>query len=405
MATNSDLLNKLLEGEIKLHELDNLTTEKEATKLRIKFLEKKLNIKLDAIKNTVLNPEECKPNIENMIGAAQVPLGIAGPVKVNGEYASGSFYIPLATSEGALVASVSRGCKVINESQGADSVIVKDQQSRSILFKANSVKEVKKFGDWVKKNFSKLKKAGEAGEKFIEIERINHYILGLNIWLRLRARTNDAMGMNMVTIAGKKIADYVMENYQGEIEFISETGNMCVDKKPSALNLIQSRGKRVIASVNIPRGVIKDVLKTTPEKLVDMNYRKNLLGSAASASLGYNAHFANIIAAIFIATGQDVAHTVDGSLGFTTVEQNEKGVNFSITLTDLQVGTVGGGTSLKTQKQALAILNVAGPGSPPGNNSKRLAEIISVAVLAGEISLLGALCSKDLAKSHEKLNR
>ena len=189
----------------------------------------------------------------------------------------------------------------------------------------------------------------------------------------------------MVTIAGKKIADYVSKNY--EIEFVSESGNMCVDKKPGAMNLIESRGKRVIASVSIPEEVIESVLKTTSDNLADMNYRKNLLGSAASGSLGYNAHFANIIAAMFIATGQDAAHVVDGSLGFTTVEKNEGGVNFSVTLSSLQVGTVGGGTGLKTQKEALSIMGVAGPGNPPGANSKKLAEITAAAVLAGEMGV------------------
>ena len=404
MATNSDLFEKVLDGKIKFHELDKLVGEKKATEIRLKVLEKKLNLSLKNVKSSILKPKECKPNIENMIGAAQVPLGIAGPVKVNGEFADGEYYLPLATTEGALVASVNRGCSVINKSDGADTVILKNEQTRSILFKTNSVKESKKFSDWVKNNFSELKKIGEKDEKFLSIKGIDVYVVGLNVWLWIKADTNDAMGMNMVTIAGKKIADYITENFDN-ITFVSETGNLCVDKKPSAMNLINSRGKRVVASVNIPENIIKDVLKTTPEKLIEMNYRKNLLGSAASFSLGFNAHFANIIAAMFIATGQDVAHTVNGSLGFTTVEQNEKRVNFSITLPDLHIGTVGGGTGLKTQKECLTILGVAGPGNPPGNHSKKLAEIVATAVLAGEISLLGALCSKDISKAHQNLNR
>jgi hydroxymethylglutaryl-CoA reductase (NADPH) len=172
---------------------------------------------------------------------------------------------------------------------------------------------------------------------------------------------------------------------------------MCVDKKPSAMNLINNRGKKVIASVDLPEEVIKTVLKTDSEKLIDLNYRKNLLGSAASASLGYNAHFANIIAALYIATGQDPAHVVSGSLGFTTVEKNKKGVNVSVTLPSLQVGIIGGGTGLPTQKEALSIINV--------KSSKELAEVASAAVLAGEISLLSALCTKELSSAHIKHNR
>jgi len=397
MGTNSDLLDKLMKGNVKLHEVND-------PNIRLKFLEKKLNLDLKNISQSILKEDETKPNIENLIGSTQIPLVIAGPVTVKGDFATDEFYLPLATSEGALVASVNRGCNVINKSNGADVVILKNEQTRSILFKVSSVKETKKFSNWVKNNFDDLKKIGEKDEKFLIIKDIEVYVVGLNIWLRVKADTKDAMGMNMITIASKKIADYVIENY-GNITFVSETGNLCVDKKPSAMNLINSRGKKVIASVNISDKIIKEVLKTTSDKLIEMNYRKNLLGSAASASLGFNAHFANIIAAMFISTGQDVAHTVDGSLGFTTVEKNDNGVNFSITLTCLHVGTVGGGTGLKTQKECLDILNVAGPGNPPGNNSKKLAEIIATAVLAGEISLLGALCSKDLSISHSKLNR
>ncbi|NTV24407.1 MAG: 3-hydroxy-3-methylglutaryl-CoA reductase, partial [Nanoarchaeota archaeon] len=186
---------------------------------------------------------------------------------------------------------------------------------------------------------------------------------------------------------------------------ISESGNMCVDKKPSAMGLIESRGRRVIASASLKEKVIKDILKTDSESIVDMCYRKNLLGSAAAGSLGYNAHFANIIAALFIATGQDAAHTVDGSLGFTLAEKTKEGLELTVTLTSLHVGTVGGGTSLPTQKECLSLLGVAGPSKKPGANARTLSEIAASAVLAGELSLLAALCSKDLAKAHLTHNR
>jgi len=393
MATSLELLKKLLEGKIKFHQVKD-------PELRLRFLEKKLGVFLPNINRSILEEDKTKPNIENLIGSTQVPLGIAGPVKIKGEFANGEFYLPLSTSEGALVASVNRGCSVINKSGGAETLIIKNEQTRSILFKVNSLKELNYFLFWLDNNYELLKKAGEQGEKFIEIKGIEPYVVGLNIWLRIKAFTNDAMGMNMITIAGKKIAEFITKNYK--IKFIAESGNMCVDKKPSAINLIEGRGKKIIASVNISNKIIKEKLRTTSSKLIDMNYRKNLLGSAASASLGFNAHFANIIAAMFIATGQDAAHVVDGSLGFTTVEKSKSGVNFSVTLPDLQVGTIGGGTSLPTQAECLSILGVQGSGN---NNSSRLAEIIAAAVLAGEISLLAALCTKDLSSSHQKLNR
>ncbi|MCM2324992.1 MAG: hydroxymethylglutaryl-CoA reductase (NADPH) [Candidatus Woesearchaeota archaeon] len=402
MATNSGLLDRLMKGEVKMHELDDLLPPEEAQELRLLFIEKKHGFSLPKISSGIIASGSSKSNIENMIGSVQVPLGMAGPIRINGENARGDFFLPLATTEGALVASVNRGCHAINSSGGAEVVVLSNAQARSILFKAESVKRSKEFSLWVESNFSALKKIGEEGERFLEILDIVPYVIGLNIYLRIKASTSDAMGMNMITFAGKRIADYIVKDQA--IRFISESGNLCVDKKPAAINLIESRGKRVLASVNLSEEVIKKVLKTDSRSLIDMNYRKNLLGSAASGSMGFNAHFANIIAAMFLSTGQDMAHVVDGSLGFTLVEEIEHGVNFSVTIPSLQVGTVGGGTGLPTQKECLMVLGCFGSGSPAGTNSLKLAEVVASAVLAGEISLLAALCTKDLSRAHKELN-
>jgi hydroxymethylglutaryl-CoA reductase (NADPH) len=402
MDTNSGSLTEdIAAGKIKLHELDAKLGPAEATKERIRFLEHIKGIDLKGISLGGLDPATCRPNIENMIGSVQLPLGIAGPVKIKGEYAKGDFYLPLATTEGALVASVNRGTSAINKAGGADTVVLEDNQARSILMVADSLEKVKGFSLWVKENFENLKKVGEEGEPYIHISSIGFHSIGINVWLRIKASTSDAMGMNMITIAGKKIGQYAEKESAG-IRFVSESGNMCSDKKPAAINLISSRGKKVSASVDIPEEIIKEYLKTHGDSLIDMNYRKNLLGSAASSSLGFNGHFANVIAAIFIATGQDAAHVVDGSLGFTTAEKSEKGVLFTVTLPALQVGTIGGGTGLMTQKECLRIMGVEGTGV---SNSKKLAEIIAAAALAGEISLLAALCTKDLSNAHVSLNR
>jgi hydroxymethylglutaryl-CoA reductase (NADPH) len=402
MDTNSGSLTEdIAAGKIKLHELDAKLGPAEAAKERIRFLEHIKGIDLKGISLGGLDPATCRPNIENMIGSVQLPLGIAGPVKIKGEYAKGDFYLPLATTEGALVASVNRGTSAINKAGGADTVVLEDNQARSILMVADSLEKVKGFSLWVKENFENLKKVGEEGEPYIHISSIGFHSIGINVWLRIKASTSDAMGMNMITIAGKKIGQYAEKESAG-IRFVSESGNMCSDKKPAAINLISSRGKKVSASVDIPEEIIKEYLKTHGDSLIDMNYRKNLLGSAASSSLGFNGHFANVIAAIFIATGQDAAHVVDGSLGFTTAEKSEKGVLFTVTLPALQVGTIGGGTGLMTQKECLRIMGVEGTGV---SNSKKLAEIIAAAALAGEISLLAALCTKDLSNAHVSLNR
>ncbi|MEM4397124.1 MAG: hydroxymethylglutaryl-CoA reductase [Candidatus Woesearchaeota archaeon] len=409
---DNELLELLLKGKIKFHELDEISEN--ADKIRLVFLEKKLNISLDNISKSILSNDETKGNIENFIGSCQVPLGIAGPLLINGNYAKGYFYLPLATTEAALVASINRGCKLINISGGTETIILKDEQTRSLLFKADDIYEIKNFSEWVEKNFEILKKIGEETSNHLEIKKIETYALGLNIWLRIKAFTNEAMGMNMITIAAKKISDYIEREYPNNqaLNFISETGNMCVDKKPSFMNLINSRGKKVIASVNISEKDIYEILKTTSDELIELNYRKNLLGSAFSGSLGFNAHFANIIAAMFLATGQDLGHVVEGSLGFTTIEKinkkiNDKkfnGINVSVTLNSMQIGTIGGGTKLKTQQECLSILG-CNPNIEKKNSALKLAEIIASAVLAGEISLLGALAKKELGKAHDSFRK
>ncbi|MFH2020588.1 MAG: 3-hydroxy-3-methylglutaryl-CoA reductase, partial [archaeon] len=240
--SSEQLTNKISTGEIKFHDLDGLVGYKKAAEIRLLFLKNKLSLDLSSISSYTIDPEKCKPNIENMIGAVQIPLGIAGQIKVKGDYANGEFYIPLATTEGALVASVNRGCSVINKSGGADVLILADEQSRSILFKASSLSALKKFYPWMASSKENLRKIGEAGESHLKIKDFEIYAVGLNIWLRIKASTDDAMGMNMITIAGKKIGDHISKNFE-DIEFLSETGNMCTDKKPSAMNLINSRGK------------------------------------------------------------------------------------------------------------------------------------------------------------------
>ncbi|MBN1502074.1 hydroxymethylglutaryl-CoA reductase (NADPH) [Candidatus Woesearchaeota archaeon] len=408
MATNSSLsdkeiIGKLVNKEIKFYEIDDLVGETRASKIRLCAIQKILNINLPTISSYSISPENCKSNIENMIGAAQVPIGIAGPIKINGEFAKGEFFLPLATTEGALVASINRGCSLISKSGGATACILKSAQTRSLLFKAKSVKYTKRFVLWVEKNYNKLKEIAESTSNHLALIRIKPYVVSTNIWLRLEADTGEAMGMNMLTIAGKEVGDYI-EKEVDFIEFVSESGNLCVDKKPAAINLFEGRGKSVLAEVLIEKDIVEKYLKTSPENIVDLNYRKNYLGSALAGSLGYNAHFANTVAAMYLAAGQDMAHVVEGSLGLTTAEIQEDKLYFSITLPCLQVGVIGGGTRIETQKECLKILGVD-QATENGSNSKKLAEIIAAAVLAGELSLLGAQAAGHLAKAHKRLNR
>jgi len=402
-----EIVEKVVRGEIKFHELDTiLGNSNEATLVRRLALEKILGISLTNIAFTTIDwVEVVGRNIENPIGAVHIPLGIAGPLKVNGEYAKGEFYIPLATSEGALVASVNRGCKAISESGGATVRILNDGMARAPVFRVNSIVDGIELINWVNENFDKLKAEAESTTRHGKLVRIEPFMVGNNVWLRCIYTTGDAMGMNMVTIATDKICKFIEKEFR-KAKCVSLSGNMCVDKKPSILNMLHGRGKTVVAEAVIKKDVVEDVLKTKPEHIVEVNVRKNLLGSARAGSISFNAHFANIVAAIFLATGQDAAQIVESSMGYTWAELTEENdLYISVTLPSLEVGTVGGGTRLPTQKEALKILGVYGSGDPPGTNAKKFAEIIAAAVLAGELSLLAALAAGHLAEAHKKLGR
>ncbi|MHC1635216.1 MAG: hydroxymethylglutaryl-CoA reductase (NADPH) [Candidatus Methanospirareceae archaeon] len=401
-----DIVGKIVKGEVKFHEVESLVgSAKKATELRRRALEIICDKKLQNIGHYSIDVERAmKANIENMIGVAQVPIGIAGPIKVEGNFAKGYFYLPLATTEGALVASVNRGCTAINKSGGAVSFIVNDGITRAPVLRARDARHAIEAMEFVIREKEKLKELAEATDPFLKVKRIEPYIVGRNLFLRFVYDTGDAMGMNMATIASDEAIKF-LEDKTG-LKHVALSGNVCVDKKPSGLNFILGRGKTVISEAVLLKEVIKEVLKTSPEAMAEVTYRKCWVGSALAASYGFNAHFANIVAALFIATGQDAAHVVEGSQGFTTAEVTDDGdLLISVTMPSLQVGTIGGGTSLGTQREALEIIGVYGAGNPAGTNARKFAEIVAAAVLAGETSLIGALSARHLAEAHIRLNR
>ncbi|USG99124.1 hydroxymethylglutaryl-CoA reductase (NADPH) [Thermococcus argininiproducens] len=403
-----ELIEKVAKGEIKLHQVEKHTNDKRlATEIRRKALERKLGITLDNIGHYSIDPNQViSKNIENMIGVVQIPMGVAGPLKINGEYAKGDFYIPLATTEGALVASVNRGCSTLTAAGGVKTTIIGDKMTRAPLLKCPDARKAREVAEWVKGNIEYLQE--EAVSKVTrhgKLRNIKPYIVGNNLYLRFEFETGDAMGMNMVTIASEELMK-VIESRFPEVKYLALSGNVCVDKKPNAMNFINGRGKSVIAEAIIPREIVEKKLKTTPELIAEVNYRKNLVGSAQAGSYGFNAHFGNIVGAIFLATGQDEAQITEGSHGITLAEVTPKGdLYISITMPSLEIGTVGGGTRVPTQREALTIMGVAGGGEPPGTNAKKFAEIIAGAVLAGELSLLAAIAAKHLAKAHKELGR
>jgi 3-hydroxy-3-methylglutaryl-coenzyme A reductase (EC 1.1.1.34) len=402
-----ELLEDVISGKISFHKLDSLTDKKTAVMIRRYALEETSGFNFDHIQNFSIDVEDAsKRNIENMIGAIQIPLGIASPLKVNGEFAEGTFQIPLATTEGALVASVNRGCSVITKSGGANVRIFRDLMTRAPVFRLENVIRSKEFADWLQDPdvLSRMKAKASETTRFGELVDVQAFVTGNTVYVRFSYDTKDAMGMNMVTIATDAVLSLIKDEF-GAIP-VSLSGNMCIDKKPAAINNILGRGKTVVADVTIPAELVEERLKCKPETMVEVNYRKNLLGSARAGSLGYNAHAANIIAAMYLACGQDPAHVVEGSSAITTMELTRYGGLYcSVTLPAMAIGTVGGGTNLGPQSDCLRLLDVKGSGNPPGSNSKKLAEIIASAVLAGEISLIGAQAAGHLAKAHAELGR
>lgn len=390
-------------SRVPLHSIDGDSIREETDKRR-KEIEDRTGVSLGSIGDYGFDGETAEKNIENMVGGIQVPLGVAGPLEVEGGFADGEYYVPIATTEGALVASVNRGCSSITESGGAVCQVFKDAMTRAPVFRVASPMHAKKVIEWVDDNFDVLKDEAESTTEYGELLSIDPYISGDSLFLRFSFDSKDAMGMNMATVATRTASETIEEKTDAALVALS--GNMCADKKPAAINAIEGRGKTVVSEVNIQKETVKEKLKTTPERIEEINRRKTFIGSTRSVTLGANAHASNIVAGIYLATGQDIAQLVEGSVCITDIKtRKDGGINASVTLPSIEVGTVGGGTRLDTQKECLKMLGVEGSGDPPGSNSKELAEILAATVLAGELSLHAAFASRDLADAHEELGR
>ncbi|PVV04801.1 hypothetical protein BB560_000675 [Smittium megazygosporum] len=341
---------------------------------------------------------------ENVVGFMPLPVGIAGPLLINNE----SIHIPMATTEGALVASTSRGCKAISLSGGVTSCLVNDGMTRGPCLELPSLKMAHELKCWIdsEEGFSLICSEFESTSRFAKLKSLKVTLAGRLVFLRFRTFTGDAMGMNMISKGCEKALRFIMENFEGT-RVVTISGNYCTDKKPAAINWIEGRGKSIVAEAVIPESIVNSVLKTTVDEIVQVNTKKNLVGSAMAGALGgFNAHAANILTAIYIATGQDPAQNVESSNCLTFMQKVDGNLVVSVTMPSIEVGTVGGGTSLLPQQSCLSMLNCLGPNREnPGANAQRLAKIVAGAVMAGELSLIAALTTGDLVKSHIKLNR
>ncbi|CAN5219523.1 hydroxymethylglutaryl-CoA reductase (NADPH) [soil metagenome] len=362
---------------------------------RRRLIEENLNVSLQTI-GDVLKDDPSTIHCENLVGAISIPLGIAGPITIRAEDAEKEVYIPLATTEGALVASVNRGCKALAMSGGA---IVQTQTvgtTRGPVFQTNGIREGKKLSDWIDKNKELLQKEATKTSSHLQLLKAETQINGTEVYVRFYYDTADAMGMNMVTIATNTVVQLIEKETSARC--IAVAGNYDVDKKPSWMNSILGRGRRGWAEVALTAENVQNVLKTTPEKILEVVRSKCWGGSIMSGSLGFNAHFANIVAAFFAATGQDLAHVVEGSQGVTSARVLENGdLYFSISMPAMMLGTVGGGTKLQTQAEARSLTKAA--------TSSELAEVLLGAVLAGELSLISSIAEHSLAKAHASLGR
>lgn len=339
-------------------------------------------------------------NIENYIGMTMVPTGIVGPLRVIGSAAEGDFFVPLATSEGALVASYHRGAKATHLAGGVRSVCLTEGVQRAPMFRFHNLGDLGTFVIWLLQQDETFKKIVSETSRFAQLYDIATNIEGNQLTLIFHYTTGDASGQNMVTICTDAVCKWIIENAPVKPVYWFIEGNFSGDKKATAMSFMGVRGKKVTAEVELPEAVVQGVLKTTPARM-EQYWRSSTVGIIQTGSIGAQGHYANGLAALFIATGQDAACVSEASVGITRMEVTERGGLYAaVTLPNLIVGTVGGGTALPTQRECLELMGCAGVG-----HARKYAEIAGALVLAGELSIAASLSAGHFTSAHQKLGR
>jgi hydroxymethylglutaryl-CoA reductase (NADPH) len=346
-----------------------------------------------------VDPQVLRGNVENFIGVAEVPIGVAGPLTVNGEHARGDFLIPLATTEGTLVASYNRGMRLLNECGGVTTTIVEEYMQRSPAFRFQTAREARDFGRWMTDHHAEIKAAAEATTRIGRLEHIGQYQVGPLRYLRFNYTTGDAAGQNMTGKATRAACEWIAANCPGNPRYVL-SGNIDTDKKHSQINALLTRGRRVVAEAVLSAEALRRIMKVDPADLFAWR-QVTMTGSMLAGAASNGAHAANGLAAMFIATGQDVANVAESHASFSYTQLLDSGDYYwSVTLPALIVATYGGGTGLPTQRECLDLLGCYGAG-----RARAFAEICAAVVLAGETSLACAVVNDDWVTAHERLGR
>ncbi len=364
------------------------------------FVSEQTGVEFKHLDKYSFEPSVLPGNIENFSGVAQVPIGFAGPLKILGEFAQGNFYIPMATTEGTLVASYNRGMKLLHEAGGVICTVLDDSMQRAPIFVFENARFSKVFGQWITDNFTQIKAKAEETTNSGKLIDIEQYTVGKLRWLRFNYTTGDAAGQNMVTKATHHACHWMLERGIEGLEHFSMAANLDTDKKHSQINTLQTRGKRVVAEATIPNDLMTKIMHTSGKAMFRQRQLSNM-GTLLAGANNNGAHSANGLTALFIATGQDVANIAESSAALTYSELKENGDYYwSVTIPSLIVATHGGGTGLPTQRECLEMLGCFGK-----DKVNKLAEIMAAVALAGEVSLGSAIVANEWVSSHEQFGR
>jgi hydroxymethylglutaryl-CoA reductase (NADPH) len=372
---------------------------RDAARRRADFARERTGAALEHVSSYSFDPATVAGNVEAFVGVAQVPIGLAGPLLVNGEHARGEFYVPMATAEGTLVASYNRGMRLLHAAGGVTTTILDDRMQRAPSFVFDSAREARAFGEWLTEHFDEIRAVAESTTGTGKLQDIEQYSASRILFCRFNYTTGDAAGQNLTGKATYAACKWIAEQYPDIRHYFLES-NFATDKKSSQVNMLRTRGKRVVAEATIPNELFERIMRSNTELMFRARQVSNL-GGFMSGVNNNGAHSANGITAMFIATGQDAANVAESSAAFVHAELRPNGdYYYSVTIPSLIVATYGGGTGLATQRECLELLGCAGPG-----NVRKFAEIVAATVLCGELSLGSAIVAEEWVAAHDLFGR